>query len=598
MAGPRKDAPTSRLERAAPWLLGGLALLVFSPALFNELTNWDDTTYVKDSPFVRAGWAGVGLAFTTFYDGAYLPVTHAVLTVLTALFGERALPLHATHLLCFALVVALLPGALAVVGVPRRVALLATALWALHPFKVESVVWVASLKDTLSALGLVAAVRVYGTGRFGSSALAFMLGLLAKPTIAPAALLFTFLEWRRGGRGGFLRSLAWLGPAVALGLVALVAHTSNPSLLRPASTAWTAAATPLWYLSRLFWPEAPRAVYAWPPLGPTSGWVLGGLAAVLGLLGVCAVFRRTAWGRWGLGLSAWYLLLLAPVGGLLPLAYPVAERYTFWPSLSVALAVGFLLAAAPWRWALALTTAAAAALVAVSVPRVLDWKSSLTLWESNLAADKTLFTVRYNYAGALGGVGRFDEAYLQLQTARAMVPQWPGIDCQLALARAAKEKVDPSWVLETLPALCRAKPDEKWAAAKQLLRQKDPRARLVLEELDMGEHRAASAAASAALALQQGDFPQAEVLAQLARQWDPSLEGATVTLALSLVQQRRFADALPLLDAAFRDPRVAAQLMGVRAVILNAQGKTEEAQRLLDESVARLRALGETVPVQ
>lgn len=596
-AAPPEPPSRSRFEHAAPWLLAALALAAYAPALLNELTNWDDNTYVHESPFVKAGWSGVWLAFTHFYDGAYLPVTHALLALVTAAFGEQALPLHALQWLLFGVTVGLLPGALAVVGVPWRAALVATALWACHPFRVESVVWTASLKDVVSALGLVLAVRAYGAGRRAGSAALFTVGLLAKPTIGPAALLFVWLEWRRGGKAGLLRAVSWVGPAVASSAVAVQAHFLNPSQLRAPFAPWTPVVTPVWYLARLLWPDAPRAVYAWQAPSFPSAWTWAALAFWAALAVGLVLLRRTRVFGAALALVAWYLGFLAPLSGVVPVAYPVAERYTLWPSLSLALGLGLGLARLPWRWALGATAAGVAALLAVAVPRVFEWRTSLTLWEANLKVAPDVFTVRYNYAGALGGVGRFDDAYLQLQTARGLAPRWPGIDCQLAMARAGRDKVDPAWTLDVLPQLCRAKPDEKWAAAKALLRQRDPRARLVIEELDMGEHRAPSAAAAGALALQQGDLAHAEILARLARQWDPTLEGAAVTLALSLVQQKRLDEALAVTDSAFRDAKVAAQLMGVRAVVLNAQGKTDEAAKLLEQSVARLRALGEAVPV-
>ena len=90
-------------------------------------------------------------------------------------------------------------------------ALLAAAIFALHPVQVESVAWITELKNTLSAVFYLAAMLVYL--RFDRSrktivwllAFAlFVLGLLSKTVTAtlPAALLVVFWWQRADCRGG------------------------------------------------------------------------------------------------------------------------------------------------------------------------------------------------------------------------------------------------------------------------------------------------------------------------------------------------------------------------------------------------------------
>lgn len=582
------------LERRGHWLLGVLALVLYAPSLANGLTSWDDPTYTFASPFVTNGLAGLAQAFTGPYDGAYIPLSHAVLTLAGAAAPANPLPYHLVQWLLFGLAVALTPLALEALTVPRRVALLATALWLAHPFRVESAAWVANLKDTLSLLLLAAALAVVGRGHRWASALLYALGLLAKASLAPLAPLFLWLEWRRVGPArGLASSLRWLVPGLAAGVLAVLVHRF-PSTAAASRSDWTTPlVTPFWYLARTLWPAGPRAIYAWSAPGPA--WLGVAAVGVVALLAVLALGLRprASAGQRALALGVGFSLLpLLPFTGVVAQAHPVAERYTLFPSLGLAVGLATLLL----RLGLAGLTVGAALVVALgsaTVLRVREWRDGLTLWTSNVALTPTSTAALINLAGAQGGAGDFGAALTTLHRVRDLEPTTPGLDCYVAIARAGAEKLEPGFAVTELGALCRLPSSQRWAAAVPIIARRDATSRVVLEELAFGSDRPKAAAAAAALALEKDELERALALATQARLWDPTQERALITQVLALVKLKRLEEAFALSQSEVKDPLVAARLLGLRGVVLNEQGQFAEAEALLRQSTEQLRALGE-----
>lgn len=583
------------LQKRGHWWLAVFALALYAPTLANGLTTWDDPDYTTGSPFVAKGAAGALDAFTVAYHGAYIPLSHALLAVTGAAAPANPLPYHLVQWLLFALAVLLMPKALSAFDVDRTVALAATALWVAHPFRVESVSWVANLKDTLSLLFIVASFAAYAGERRWSSAVLFVAGLLSKASLAPLAPLFLVLEWRRAkGTPAVISSLRWLVPSFAAGAAAILVHRAFlPS--RHATIEWaTPLATPFWYLERTLFPSGSRAVYEWtPPAGASLAflilsWVLVAAIIVMGARRTAAPLLRA--------LSAGavlFLLPLLPFTGIVPQVHVVAERYTLFPSLVLAVGIAALLVLMLGRIGVGVVLALTAALAVPNVLRQREWKDGLTLWTSNVALAPGSVVARVNLAGALGGAGRFDEAMKELLVVRTLEPAYPSLDCFMAMARAGKEKLDPIFSVTELSELCRLPPSQRWPVAARIIARRDASSSVVLEELAFGADRAKASASAAALALEKGNNERAFSLATQARLWDPAVERAIVTQVISLLKLKRLEEARALTATEVRDPKVAARLLGLRGAVLNEQGNFAEAEQLLRQSAERLRELGE-----
>lgn len=583
------------LEKRAHWLLFVFALVLYAPSLANGLTTWDDPDYTTQSPFVKEGVSGAARAFTTAYHGAYIPLSHALLAVTGASDPSNPLPYHVVQWLLFAIAVALMPSALGAFGVDKTIACFATALWLAHPFRVESVSWVANVKDTLSLLCMVGAMAAYASNRRWLSAIVFTLGLLGKASLAPLAPLFLLLEWRRAKpTAAIVSSLRWLVPGMVAGVLAVLVHRLFLPTERLQLNWATPLSTPFWYLGRTLLPVGSRAVYDWaPPTGPLlaaaiGGWVVTAAVVTIGLRrGAPPVLRALAIG------AVLFLLPLLPFTGVVPQLHVVAERYTLYPALVLAVGIATVLVAFG-RVGFALLAGLTLALAVPNVLRQREWKNALTLWTSNVELAPGSTVAHINLAGALGGAGRFDEAMKELQTVRTLEPNYAGLDCFIAMARAGKERLDPSFAVTELAELCALKASERWPVAARIVARRDASSLVVLEEVAFGADRAKAAAAAGALALEKQQFERAFSLATQARLWDPSLDRAIVTQVIALVKLKRLDEARALTGTPVKDARVAARLVGLRGVVLHEQGQFAEAEQLLRESGDQLRALGET----
>ncbi len=435
----------------AAWLWAGVAALVFAPALGGEFLNWDDGDWIVTNPLVTTpggrAWIDTWLHPTL---GAYYPVTltasricwaaGAVLEgwlgegAAWAVMGGRAAPFHLLSILGFAAAVALWHEVLRRLGIGAAGRTLAVLWFGLHPLRVESVAWAAALRDVLSLdLVLLAALAHLSARpaarRFGAPA-AFAAAVLAKSmvfTLAPLGLLLDVLWFRRPLVPAVRRALPMLAIALAGAVVAYLAYRPIAAANHyPTGSLWTSlpviAAIQLRYLRLQIAPVDLAALPATPEPG-AAGWLAlaGGVALVAAAV---ALLRRGH--RAPLLVVLLYLLPMAPVCGLLPLAWPVADRYTLLPSLAVAGALGWgaqrLADAPPWDRALRPAAGVVGALLAVStVLTIPAWRDSETLWRTSLQRFPNEFAAHQNYAGAVGQRGRMGVAAYHLWVALDLV---------------------------------------------------------------------------------------------------------------------------------------------------------------------------------
>src|SRR2546422_11626245 len=187
-------------------ICAGLALAVlavFIQATTFDFINLDDADYVSGNPHVRGGPTirNVLWAFGTFRNGNWHPLTWLSHMVDCRLFGVRPGPHHLTNVLLHAA-----NGVLLYVFLRRATAetwpsAFASALFALHPLHVESVVWVSERKDVLSTFFGLLAMWAYlrflerrSAQRFMVIMMFFALSLLAKPALVTLPVLLLLID--------------------------------------------------------------------------------------------------------------------------------------------------------------------------------------------------------------------------------------------------------------------------------------------------------------------------------------------------------------------------------------------------------------------
>jgi hypothetical protein len=396
-----------------PLVAAALALVSFSPALGAGYV-YDDTLLIANNPLVQSP-SGVLAAFHGHFwqaqelaglDGGltyYRPLV-TLSYVLNWLAGAGApLAFHLVNLGLHALA-AYLAARVALRWLSRpSLALLIVALFAVHPTRAESVIWIAGRTDVLmSALGLLAVELAHQARRsqraldLGWPALASVAALLCKESAVVLPLLLLADALVDEPSGLLRRSRQTLLVVSALCLLYLIlrltlwpVRTSASSFL-PAYGFMTVAT----YAERLLWPWPQTFFYRNLLLGPTGAvypWPLVLAGAALTLIFVLGVWRALRRDRpAGLALLA-AGLLLAPVLNFFDAGVAVcsSDRFLYLPLLLLLLGAGRLLP--PLRAPLmdrALTGCALAVALISLLPNTLrarDFVNNQTLWARELA---------------------------------------------------------------------------------------------------------------------------------------------------------------------------------------------------------------------
>ena len=224
--------------------LGGLLIAVlaaFSGAFSHEFVSWDDHVYVYENPQILNPTAASFKAFATQVVSLnYHPLTMWSLWLNSAMFGAGAKSFIVANvlihwlnagLLCW--LVWLLTG-----RKYRSVALLTALLFAIHPLRVESVVWVSERKDVLYVFfflaGCISYWRYLESQR--NTKLWLALGLMVLSCLSKGVavvfplvcLLLDYWHGRRLDAKVFVEKIPMFALSLLFGLIALnVQHGGN-----------------------------------------------------------------------------------------------------------------------------------------------------------------------------------------------------------------------------------------------------------------------------------------------------------------------------------------------------------------------------------
>lgn len=434
-------------------IAAGLALAVvavYGRAVGFGFVELDDRSYVVDNPHVTGGLSleNAAWAFTTFRQANWHPMTWLSLQADASIGGGGAAVFHASNVaLHAAATVFLFLAFAAMTGCPGRSAA-AALLFAIHPLRAESVVWIAERKDVLSqALGSAALwtwagwVRRPSPGLYGASIALFAASLLAKPMWVTLPMLLLLLDrWpldRFDLPGRIREKLPFVALSAASAVVTVFAQSRGGAvgdlIVFPLATRLgNACVVAVDYLAAAVWPAGLATPYPYD-LARLTPLRVAGCALLLAALTALAA---RAWSRrphlavgW-----AWYLIALLPVIGLVQVGSQArADRYTYLPLVGPAVAlvweVALQLGALPARRA---RLAGAALVAAAVVPAAWATSSQVALWRDNEVLFRHTLAVTgpnaiAHHALGLGlfRQGRHDEAAAELRRAVTISERYP-----------------------------------------------------------------------------------------------------------------------------------------------------------------------------
>ena len=357
-------------------LLFAATFALFSPSLSFELVNFDDPVFITHNPILFNGfsWAAIRSAFTGLHGDETMYVPLLWVSYLLDLKFLGASPVnpwgfHFTNVLFHALNSVLFFLLLfSFCRKPWR-AFFFAAIWALHPRRVESVAWVTERKDVLSAFFALLCMGAYGRAwvrRTGAGTepnlrtrlnrplylaafLFFIFGLLVKPMLVTIPCLLLLLDvwplrrmelaWPSAGRSAPRLILEKLPFFLCAAIASLAVYSTQThaisSVPLKARLLWIPA-NYLFYLETFFFP------FRLFPMVPRGLLFIHTFLLAIGVLAATSVWIWAHRRKNPNELVGWlaFLGLLFPVIGIVWIGvYPVADRYSYLPSMGLSLAL-------------------------------------------------------------------------------------------------------------------------------------------------------------------------------------------------------------------------------------------------------------------
>ena len=149
-SGSKKDLSTATPK----WAIAAVIIftaLIYLRALNNGFANLDDDDYILKNPYIRDfSLNGIKAIFTSVYFGMYHPLTTLSYLFEFRWFGMSPPPYHIINILFHLLSTWVVYKFVDELSGNKITALIVSALFAIHPMHVESVVWIAERKDVRS----------------------------------------------------------------------------------------------------------------------------------------------------------------------------------------------------------------------------------------------------------------------------------------------------------------------------------------------------------------------------------------------------------------------------------------------------------------
>jgi protein O-mannosyl-transferase len=428
-------------------LIVAAGLWIYWPVLHGHWL-WDDDTLISNYPLVHDpyGIFDVWLAPSNLID--YFPVTVSLEWLEWQLWPNDTFCYHLTNVLlhvCSALLVWRLLSKLGL-----RLAWLGGLLFAIHPVMVESVAWMAELKNTLSMpfflLSMCAWIDYDRRGKWEDYFLAlglFLIAMLCKTSMVmfPVVILL-YAWWKRGWiRWSDLKNSApffAISLVLSIILISLLRHGVGEEtiplggFLSRMACAGTSIA---FYFSKCFLPLELSPIYPqWkvdpPALWQFTPWLVLGAA-------ICWLWtRRERWARHVLFGFGFFLINLLPFVGFRAISFMrfgwVMDHFLYLPILGLlGLAVAALdqadkrLGASARPYGIGGIAIVAAVLAFGSHRYAKIYINSEALWTYTIQCYPDAWPAHNNLGNALFDAKRLPEAEVQYEEALRINPDYP-----------------------------------------------------------------------------------------------------------------------------------------------------------------------------
>lgn len=440
-------------------------VIVYFPVFFFEFINYDTPLYVYDNVYVKSGIniQSFSWALTTTYLGNWHPITWLSHMLDVELFGLNPGGHHFINMFFHIINTILLFFLLKKMTGDLLASCLSAIVFALHPLRVESVVWVAERKDLLCAffyfLALISYTYYCNTLRLSYYLLVlffFIMGLMAKPMIVTLPFLLFLLDYWPLNRLNFTSvgsenkirlsqgSLAQF-PTIFIEKVPLLCLTVISSFITFTVQEKSGAMDALEHVTfshrlgnafvsycqysfRMVWPENLAVLYPYNE-NLTWGSVFISSFFLIFVSGYALLrFRKYPWFFVG---WFWFLGTLVPVIGIVQVgSQAMADRYTYIPSIGFFIIISYFLAKGIMifqinnKYIVAFTLVITLILSCATRKQVNYWKNGETLFSRTIEVTDNNYIAHHNLGYKLYSRGDLSKAIVHYEKAISLKPDY------------------------------------------------------------------------------------------------------------------------------------------------------------------------------
>ncbi len=391
------------------------------PCLENGFTNWDDDVYIIENTSIRTlSFQNIGQFFSSFYYGAYIPIT--IFSYAVDYHFSRLDPraYHSTNIIFHLLNCILVFWMIFLISQNIGVSAITALFFGIHPLHVESVAWITERKDMLYSfffLGTIISYFYYrnmNSIRFYYGALVlFLLSLLSKPvaiTVPFILIAIDYIHNRSFDQRSFVEKIPFLVLSIAFIIIGFFAqHTIGAvrqiSVTTIFSNTLSSTENIVFYLLKTIVPVKLSCLY---PLLRTinpkqlniflfSPFIIGGLIILIILLSKHT--KKIVFG------GLFFLIALVPVLQIMPVGQRIADRYTYIPLIGI-----FYIFAEGLTWLFSKSRRVVNVFLVLLLVTVIGifsflarqqcrvWKDAITLW-NNVIKNYPNIPLAYNNRG-------------------------------------------------------------------------------------------------------------------------------------------------------------------------------------------------------
>jgi len=405
-----------------------ITAFVFFNALSNTFTNWDDGEYVTQNPHIRdLSFKGIQNIFSVIVSWHYHPLTLLSLAIDYHIWGLNPTGFIAGNIFLHLLSTIVVFFLFKLFTGRKDMAFIVALIFAIHPMRVESVVWISERKDVLYALFYLLALYNYlkyitldNKIKYYFFALIFaFVSLMAKASAASLPLIlmvFDYYYHRYNYKRVIIEKIPFFTLSLIFGILAIKAQSTAIANTHPfLDKIFLATYALSFYMVKFFVPlfqmplmHFPEKAGAYLPLKYYLSIV------IVPILGILIYKLKTLRKELIFGLSFFVfslalVLIKFPIGP----AY-LTERYTYMPYIGLAflLSLCYKLLIVKYN-AHIVKFVFIAWLGFIGVKTIVQnrvWRDSISLWSSVIAQNPQSAIAYNNLGQAYGELGKHYKA--------------------------------------------------------------------------------------------------------------------------------------------------------------------------------------------